>query len=165
MKYQVADELGNFSDNIPYASVPFVGGKYKIPNIPAGLARVKYIVEDACGNTTEKIITIKVLDNLPPQAICDAHTSITLNENGWGYLNKMTFDDGSYDNCTSVTFRVRRMSSTCDPTDTQWKDGLTFCCADVVSSPIMVELEVTDKNGFKNTCMAQVFVNDKEVPK
>lgn len=166
VKYQVADELGNFPpDNIPYASVPFVGGKYKIPNIPAGLARVKYIVEDACGNTTEKIITIKVLDNLPPQAICDAHTSITLNENGWGYLNKMTFDDGSYDNCTSVTFRVRRMSSTCDPTDTQWKDGLTFCCADVVSSPVMVELEVTDKNGFKNTCMAQVFVNDKEVPK
>ena len=57
------------------------------------------------------------------------------------------------------------MSSTCDPTDTQWKDGLTFCCADVASSPVMVELEVTDKNGFKNTCMAQVFVNDKEVPK
>ena len=166
VKYQVADDSGNFPpSNIPYLSVPFVGGKYKIPDIPAGLARVKYIVEDACGNTTEKIVTITVTDNLPPQAICDAHTSITLNENGLGYLGKMTFDDGSYDNCTAVTFRVRRTISTCDPADTQWGDGINFCCADVAAGPVMVELEVTDENGFKNSCMAQVFVNDKELPK
>ncbi len=166
VKYQVADANGNFPDpTIPYLSVPFVGGKYKIPNIPTGLARAKYIVEDACGNTTEKIITIKIVDNLPPQAICDAHTSITLNENGLGYLSKLTFDDGSYDNCTPVKFRVRRTSSTCNPADLQWGEGINFCCADVGPNPVMVELEVTDGNGLKNTCMAQVIVSDKEAPK
>ncbi|MGE5355853.1 MAG: T9SS type A sorting domain-containing protein [Deltaproteobacteria bacterium] len=164
VKYQVADELGNFPPpHIPFTSVPFVGGKYKIPFIPAGLARVLYIAEDACGNESEFLFTIKVVDNLRPQAVCDKHTSITLNENGIAYLGKMTFDDGSYDNCTPVTFRVRRMSSTCNPADTNWGDGLNFCCADV-GAPVMVELEVTDKNGFKNTCMAEVLVSDKEVP-
>ncbi|HHH53007.1 MAG TPA: hypothetical protein ENK91_05060, partial [Bacteroidetes bacterium] len=114
--YQLADEDGNFPDPvIPYTTVHPHGGSYVLQSIPTGLARVKYTVKDDCGNTTEKIFLVRVNDSLPPQAICDQHTTITLTDEGIGYLNKITFDDGSYDNCTDVTFRVRRMSSTCDP--------------------------------------------------
>ncbi|HEB62813.1 MAG TPA: T9SS type A sorting domain-containing protein, partial [Bacteroidetes bacterium] len=151
---------------IPYNTVYPSGGKYIIHNLPKGLARVKYTVTDDCGNTTEKIIFVRVIDNLVPQAVCDEHTTISLNEDGRGYLGKITFDDGSYDNCSDVTFRVRRMTSSCDPSDTQWGDGIHFCCDDVsLTEPVMVQLEVTDAEGLKNSCMAQVFVQDKEKPK
>ena len=164
--YQLADAQGNFPDPpIPYNTIHPVGGKYIIPDIPSGKARVKYTVTDDCGNSTEKIIYVVVQDNLPPQAICDQHTTITLTDEGKGYLNKITFDDGSYDNCSEVTLRVRRMSSTCDPSDTQWGEGVHFCCDDVSqTTPVMVVLEVTDAKGFKNSCMAQVYVQDKEKP-
>jgi hypothetical protein len=165
VKYQLADADGNFPPaHIPYLSVPFVGGKYVIPDIPKGLARAKYIVSDACGNTTERIIIIEVIDKLVPQAVCDENTSISIKENGFGYIEKLTFDDGSYDNCSDITFRARRLSSTCDPTDTNWKDILTFCCDDVGKSPILVELEVTDAGGLKSICTAKVWVNDIKPP-
>ncbi len=164
--YQLADENGNFPDpNIPYNNIHPTGGKYIIPDIPTGLARVKYIVTDDCGNTTEKLIFIRVIDNLEPQAICDKHTTISLNDEGKGYLGKITFDDGSYDNCSDITMRVRRMTSSCDPSDTQWGEGVHFCCDDVsLTEPVMVQLEVTDAMGLKNSCMAQVFVQDKQNP-
>ncbi|MEZ4909121.1 MAG: hypothetical protein R2771_16100 [Saprospiraceae bacterium] len=57
VKYQLADANGDFpEDTYPYSSVPLVNGKYILQDVPSGLARVKYIVEDACGNTIEKII-------------------------------------------------------------------------------------------------------------
>ncbi|MEZ4909122.1 MAG: hypothetical protein R2771_16105 [Saprospiraceae bacterium] len=67
--------------------------------------------------------------------MCDQHTNITLNEDGFAHLGKITFDDGSYDNCTSVSFKVRRMSSTCNPSDTLWQEGIDFCCYDVANGP------------------------------
>lgn len=165
VKYQLADANGVFPGSaIPYNSVPLIGGKYIISSVPRGLARVKYIAEDACGNTTEKIIYIKVKDNLPPQAVCDEHTNVTLNEIGITHLGKITFDDGSYDNCTSVSFKVRRMTSPCNQDDLNWVDGIDFCCADVAASPILVELRVTDENGFSSSCMAKVYVNDQKAP-
>jgi len=166
ISYQLADENGNFpAPTIPFNTIQPSGGKYIIHDMPTGLARVKYIVTDDCGNATEKLIYVKVIDNLEPQAICDKHTTISLNDEGKGYLGKITFDDGSYDNCTDITMRVRRMTSSCDPSDTHWGEGVHFCCDDVsLTEPVMVQLEVTDENGFKNSCMAQVFVQDKQSP-
>lgn len=164
--YQLADETGNYPPfPYPYTTLNPSGGAYKIPDVPGGKARVKYTVVDACGNQTEKIIFIQVVDNLPPQAVCDAHTTITLTDEGLGYLGKLTFDDGSYDNCTDISLRVRRLTSTCDPTDTQWGEGVHFCCQDLLETSIKVILEVTDGNGFTNTCKSEVYVQDKEIPK
>ncbi len=87
--YQLADENDVFPGSaIPYNTVYPSGGKYIIHNLPKGLARVKYTVTDDCGNTTEKIIFVRVIDNLVPQAVCDEHTTISLNEDGRGYFGK-----------------------------------------------------------------------------
>ncbi len=165
--YQIGtDDCGITDPFFPFKTLEKTGNDFIIHDVPKGKARAKYKVTDACGNFTEYIVCIEVIDDLEPQAICDEHTTISLNEEGKAFLGKLTFDDGSYDNCGDITMRVRRMTSSCDPTDTQWGEGVHFCCDDVSpTNPVMVQLEVTDEEGYKNSCMAQVFVQDKERPK
>ncbi len=164
--YQIGtDDCGITDPFFPFTTLEKTGNDYIIHNVPKGKARAKYKITDACGNFTEYIVCIEVIDDLEPQAICDEHTTISLNDEGKAYLGKITFDDGSYDNCSDITMRVRRMTSSCDPTDTQWGEGVHFCCDDVsLTDPVMVVLEVTDDQGYKNSCMAQVFVQDKQRP-
>jgi len=164
--YHLPDENGDFPDlTFPYTTLHKIGNSYTLPNITGGKARIKYTAVDECGNIGEKIFYIKVHDNLPPQAVCDKHTTITLSDEGIGYLEKYTFDDGSYDNCTDVTLKVRRMDNTCDNSDIHWGEGVHFCCLDSGKDSIAVSLLVTDENGLTNTCMSLVRVMDNERPK
>ncbi len=163
--YQLADDDGNYPDpTFPYTTLHKVGGKYILPNIPYGFARIKYTATDPCGNTRERIIYVKVKDNLPPQAVCDKHTTVTLSDLGTAYLSKYSFDDGSFDNCSEVTLDVRRMTGVCDPSDLNYGEGVHFCCIDSGQDSVGVELRVTDSKGFTNSCMAWVIVSDNQKP-
>ncbi len=166
VEYQLVDESGNLPDknDVYELLLPNAKGVYILDNVNKGIARVKYTATDACGNTREKIIYIKVIDNLLPQAICDQHTSITLDEFGKSYLSKESLDDDSYDNCSDVTLLVRRDSS-CDARDFYWGEGVHFCCDDTQYDSVMVELQVKDVDGNTSKCMAWVEVNDWEKPK
>ena len=166
--YKLADENGN----PPPPSAPYVtdskvrensNGTYSLLDMPLGQTWVKYTVTDACHNATDAFFEVKVVDSLPPVAICDHHTVVSLNEDGFGYALAETFDDGSWDNCSDVTFKVRRGVNACGVPANTWLDGLTFCCDDI-GKEIMVELQVTDAGNFSNTCMALVEVQDKRFP-
>jgi len=136
---------------------------FTIIGLPLGRTWVKYIVTDACGNEGFCFTEVDVVDTTPPVAVCDEFTVVTLSNNGWAHVFAETFDDGSHDNCTAVTFDVRRMTPGCNASTTVWGPFVQICCEDV-GREVMVELRVTDAFGNRNTCMVTVNAQDKVAP-
>lgn len=164
--YVLADAYGNFPFEPFYTSVGVVkmGKKFTINNLPVGKVRIRYKLEDVCGNFTYKFGDIMVADKTAPNVICDEHTIVTLNNNGVGSVDAITLDDGSFDRCTSIEFDAKRMTPACGYANNTWEKRVYFCCSDV-GKEIMVSLRVSDKYGNYNTCMVTVRVQDKITPK
>ena len=166
------------------------GNNYVINQLPLGTHTVTWHVTDECGNHSSCSFEITVVDDVVPVANCDEHTIVSLTNDGpYGItlVPAHVFDDGSYDNCGPVTFRVRRMDSCIDfdwttegaciddipggipPVNsrdrgTVHRPCVPFACCDVGAGPIMVELEVTDLAGNRNYCMVEATVQDKISP-
>ncbi|MDF1694868.1 MAG: HYR domain-containing protein [Saprospiraceae bacterium] len=119
---------------------------------------ITYRATDAAGNSSECEMSVTVIDDIAPIAICDQNTIVGLNSNGEGYLYAMNLDDGSYDACQLTEMMVRRVGDT-----GPFTDKVLFTCADL-GAPIMVELKVYDAGGLSNSCMATVVVQDKHAP-
>lgn len=176
VKFKKADHLGQD----PGPGVPFVSqdgatkvtGTYPnfvIEGLPLGRTWIQYIGKDACGNVADCATEVDVFDTTPPVAVCDEHTVVTLSNNGWAHVFAYTFDDGSHDNCSDVTFSVRRLTAGCNSNGSTneatnpFTEFIQVCCDDV-GKDIMVELRVTDAYGNKNSCMVLVNVADKVPP-
>ncbi len=88
---------------------------YTVIGIEQGIWNGYIIAEDCCGNITQKRIAINSQDNVPPSAVCDKRTvvSITGNQtpgNNYAQVYGKDLDDGSFDNCSPhVFFKVIRM--------------------------------------------------------
>ncbi|MBL7795002.1 MAG: hypothetical protein JNJ90_00720 [Saprospiraceae bacterium] len=145
------------------------------PCIPVGQHIVAYIAEDACGASSYCTFTLTVTDNVPPVAACDEITQVTLGIDGMALINASTFDDGSYDNCSPVSFRARRVVGNDCQTNSQFHPQVKFCCEDV-GDTILVILRVYDvpvpagpvslsfQEAHSNDCEVQVYVDDKLKP-
>ena len=144
-------------------------------NLPEGNTIMRYTVTDDCGNSTTCTFRIRVQDDVPPTAVCDEFTQVSLGVDGMVLVNATTFDDGSYDNCSDVSFKVRRMDGNDCQDNNKFYDQVKFCCEDI-GDTIMVVLRVYDvtvtpgevglsyKEDNANDCMVQVFVDDKLKP-
>jgi len=106
-------------------------------------------------------------DYIAPVAICDAHTVVSLSNDGTARVYATDIDDGSYDNCHIAEYKVRRMvQGWCPPgvaDDCQFRPYVEFCCADV-GQTIWVIMRVVDDHGNYNECMAEVTVQDNSAP-
>lgn len=172
VEYLLADERD--VDDVDQAFNPTIDngdGTFTAPNIPTDTFWVKYIATDGCGNATECRFEAFIKDNTVPYAICDQFTAVALSEDGWARANAISFDDGSYDACSDeVSFKVRRLNTPCssepdyEGNDTQFGDFVQFCCGDLGSEYVQVELQVTDASGNTNTCVVNVEVQDKFGP-
>ncbi len=140
-----------------------------LAGLSAGANQVTYIVTDDCGNVSTCTINLIVEDQIPPVAICDEETSIGLGEDGTAVICWNTFDDGSYDNCGIVAYKVKRVD---DPPTTPFTDCVIFDCDDV-GTDVQVRLRVydiagnfteTDPNGRFNECTVNVNVQDNILP-
>jgi len=127
--------------------------------------RVIYGYIDHCGNEASCEYNVTVVDRTAPTPVCDEITQVTVDRECEAEIFAETFDDGSHDNCDKgpLTFAVRRMDE-----GGEFKPHVVFNEEDVWKSaegtPCLVELQVTDCHGNSNTCMVQVFVDDKEAP-
>lgn len=164
--YLLADSNGAAPVNGIYINdnVKIRNGKVFIDNLPVGRTWIRYTITDACGNFEYCFTEVDVVDNIPPVAVCDEFTVVTLTTGGVAQIFALTFDDGSHDNCTDVTFDARRMTAGCGASTVNWTTAVNFCCDDV-GKDVMVSLRVTDKNGNSNTCMVIVRTQDKIDPK
>lgn len=164
--YLLADNNGNPPVNGLYTTenvFELPNGSYVIRDLPLGRTWVRYTITDACGNSTECFTEIDVVDDVPPIPVCDEFTVVTLTTDGSAYIFAESFDDGSHDNCTDVSFDVRRMTPGCGGSTTVYSEYAQFCCADV-GNEVMVELRVKDEFDNYNTCMVVVTVQDKLDP-
>jgi len=138
-------------------------GSYTMTGLPLGRTWVRYTITDACGNSEFCFTEIDVIDDVPPVPVCDEFTVATLTNNGFAHIFAETFDDGSHDNCSDVSYEVRRMTPGCGVSTSAWTEYAEFCCDDI-GKEIMVSLRVTDESGNSNTCMVIVNVQDKLDP-
>lgn len=148
-------------DGIQYA-IPTNGG---ILEVPFGNHTFYYVAYDGCGNSSYcSIKDIEVADIFPPVAACEEFYKVGLTDS-ITYVNAFTFDDGSYDDCSKVTFKARRMESSGCPFEdaSDFDDKVPFYCCDC-GTPVMVQLRVYDAWGNYNDCMVTVTVEDKIKP-
>ncbi len=143
-----------------------VGGVIPAPGLPLGNHTITITAVDGCGNFTSKDVTLVVVDNISPIAICDEITDVNLSSDGIAEVFASTFDDGSYDNCCVDKFEVRRMTDPCDDghNDLVFGPSVRFCCNDVANNPVTVVFRVYDCFQNTNDCMVQVYVQDKISP-
>ncbi|MEZ4906120.1 MAG: T9SS type A sorting domain-containing protein [Saprospiraceae bacterium] len=154
-----SDGTGIFEnfDNITYNSTT---NRYTIYDLPEGETCVRYRLTDECGNVSEGTLTVLVVDNIPPIAVCDEHTVATVGTDCTARIYAETFDDGSFDNCTDVTFTVAKMNGSTVGT---FGPYVTYSSSDVGNTRTVV-MQVTDENGLSNTCMVSVYIDDKIGP-
>jgi len=157
-----------------------VGYRVPAPYLSVGFHNITFQVTDGCGNTTSVDKRIRVIDGIPPVNICREVTQIALSSetDGLTAVAANVFDEGSYDNCGPVYFKVRRMDDNCagQATDrTRFNDEIHFCCSDV-GDTVMVVLRAYDREpnsgsvtlnnlaAFSNDCMVEVLIEDKARP-
>lgn len=146
--------------------IDFGNQVFQIINLPLGSHTLTFTAFDGCGNETTCEQTLIVVDDIPPVAVCDQNTKVSLGSDGTARVFWSTFEDGSYDNCGIDRIEVRRMDREfdCEPNTFFFKEFVEFCCADIERSPVQVLFRVTDVNGNENTCMVNVNVEDKLPP-
>lgn len=148
----------------PVGPISGNGGKVPAPGLPIGPNKIIYKVTDACGNSTADTLVVNVIDNVKPTAVCDKHTVVALDNEGYGFAYAETFDDGSADNCCIKNFKVAKMTDACgNPDNLVFDDYVDFCCEEV-GQTVMVILRVNDCHGNFNECMVEVEVQDKAGP-
>ncbi len=141
------------------------GGTIPAPGLTLGDHIITYTVQDICGNFSEFSVTVTVIDDVTPVAICDFITTVNLTNDGTATVFAETFDDGSYDNCCLDNFAVRRPTDNCGLAgNTSFSETVTFCCADIAASPVTVFFQVEDCFGNTNECTVQVNVDDQLAP-
>ncbi|MFN9109142.1 MAG: HYR domain-containing protein, partial [Bacteroidota bacterium] len=115
------------------------------PCLPVGTHKVTYTAYDDCGNYASCQFDLTVEDQTPPVAVCDEWTQVALINNGTALVDATTYDDGSYDNCGPVYFKVRRMDNSNCQSNENFVDQARFCCEDI-NDTITVILRVYDVN-------------------
>ncbi len=163
--YQILDDAGNpQTAELIYDNIEILpDGSFFMHDAPVGKIKFTYIATDDCGNSTTTTNIITIFDNDPPVAVCDEHTQVVIGTDGTAKTEAFVFDDGSHDNCSDITFKVRRMNPVCVSSDQFFRDSITFCCEDINTTQLVV-LQVTDESGLSNTCMVEVNVIDKLPP-
>jgi hypothetical protein len=109
---------------------------------------VTLTVEDQNNNTATCNVTVTVLDNTAPQAICQ-NIDVYLDANGDATILPAVVDNGSNDNCGVDSLAVTPN---------------VFDCDDIANNPTAVSLRVFDAVGNFASCTAQVTVRDTIKP-
>ncbi len=166
--YKIASQNGTptYEGTSSANVVKLPNGLYSITDLPLGLSWVVFQVTDECGNFTDCATEVFVEDKIPPIAVCDQKTVVTLTIDGSAKVEAATFDDRSHDNCGVLRFEARRMDNgvPCNtPRGDQWGPYVYFCCDDI-GKTLMVNFRVWDLHGNSNTCMVEIEVQDKLPP-
>lgn len=88
---------------------------YVVIGIEPGVWNGYIVAEDCCGNITKHRVAVNVVDNVPPIAVCDQKTVVSINGNqspgeNFGKVFAKDLNQGSFDNCAPhIFFKVIRM--------------------------------------------------------
>jgi hypothetical protein len=116
-------QLFDFSGTIPllpsFEPVTFFNvedGVINVPAFPIGedvFLAIRLV--DDCGNTNDfRFFVLAIDDVVPPVAICESFRAVSMGVGCEVIVPAEVFDDGSYDNCGTVSFSVARMDEVGD---------------------------------------------------
>lgn len=168
---QIWDNCSSYANMTFTVSTVINGFVYSVPSnggiltVPLGTHVFTYKATDDCGNSNTCSFTFTVMDKVPPVVACETFHTVAL-ASDTTLVEAITFDDGSYDACSSISFQVRRHDNPKCPGNDATVLGPTvpFYCCDINNGPVMVTLRVTDAFGNWNECMTLVDVVDKVPP-
>ncbi|MFN7327695.1 MAG: dockerin type I domain-containing protein, partial [Chitinophagales bacterium] len=143
-----------------------LAGQNTVPQLPYGTHKIKWFVEDGCGNETVVDQEFIVKDCKKPTVVCLNGLSVNLMNVSGGMVSLFASDFLQYteDNCTpsnQLTIAIRRsgtgtgfpVTSTGAP-----QTEVQFTCADLGTQ--LVELWSIDKAGNADYCETYVLVQD-----
>lgn len=131
-------------DNCGIASLEIDQTSFDCSNL--GENTVILTATDTSGLTATCETIITVVDQISPTAICQDVT-LVLNDQGIAEIDVDQINNGSFDNCGTVSLDLSKFTFTCEDVGTQ-----------------TVTLFVTDNSGNQATCEATVIVLDEELP-
>lgn len=119
--------------------------------LEAGTYNVIFQVTDECGHATTCSTQFEVFDTNFPTAVCKNGVVVEISPTGITQLSATELDDGSFDNCSNLTFSFLPdvLSS-----------SRTFTCDDLCLPPHEVTLWVTDPSGNQDFCETVVVVQN-----
>ena len=121
------------------------------PNDPLSVGSYygEYQAIDACGNKSLSICKIyfDVVGGSTPTAICDDQINVAFN-NGWTNIRAIDIDEGSYDNCGSVSLSIKKDGGS-------WEDAISYNCDDV-RNDVKVYLRAQNFAGASTTCLVNI---------
>jgi len=125
---------------------------------PLGTHKIKWTVEDNCGNKTlcEHTFTIVDAKNPTPYCLSSISTAV-MNSNGMVELWASDFDFGSFDNCTDSEDLLFSFSSDVDSTN------IVLTCNDIpngMDATIELQIWVTDEAGNQDYCEVTIELQD-----
>ena len=126
-------------------------------NVPVGQHELTYTATDACGNTSQCVINVNIVDDTPPTPVCEDGISVSLLPNGIARVFASTFDEGSFDNCGIDRFEVSRNGN-------PFGNFIELYCSDIGTQPVIVNFRAYDINGLFNECSVSVIVKDNFKP-
>lgn len=124
--------------------------------------------QDACGNETTETITEVFPDIVAPVAICESNQAISMGLSCNVSIPALSFDDGSFDNCGSLTYLVSKLNEDGSiPADSLFTPIITFSSDDLqqtCDAKVGIALKVIDGTGNENICISEVELQDKLAP-
>ena len=154
---QNATATDNCSDYTISHTWEFGEGQTTYEDIPQGTHTLTYEARDACGNESTCHIEVTVTDGEVPTPVCKEHTFVSLGDTGPTTLGAHTFNENSTDNCQISHYAIAK-------SDGAFMPSVTFDCADVPASPMLLTLRVFDTAGSYNECEVTVTVDDYLAP-
>ena len=145
-------------------------GTYVVPELPYGTHKIKWIVEDGCGNETVCEYTFVVKDCKPPTVVCINGLSVNIMPTAMIQLWASDFLKYAEDNCTSadkLRIAIRRAgqpdgqgNTTGFPknADGTPQTSVTFTCTELGQQA--VELWAVDLAGNADFCQTYLIVQD-----
>ena len=144
--------LDAFNDNVLDDAFDTSGSGQFNGVAPLGSHRLRYTVEDGCGNSSTHEITFKIVDCKAPVAYCNGGVIIDLMDTNPPMVQiwASDLDAGSFDTCGG---EVTASFST-NPLDT----GMVFTCNQL--GPNDVPVYFIDEEGNYDYCITQVIIQD-----
>ena len=141
-------------------------GQNAVPQLPYGNHKIKWFIEDGCGNEAIVDQAFVVKDCKKPTVVCLNGLSVNLMNISGGMVQLWASDFLQYteDNCTpsaQLKIGIRRSGTgTGFPTnpDGTPQTGVSFTCADLGTQ--LVELWSIDKAGNADFCETYVLIQD-----
>ncbi len=135
-----------YTDNCSQVTATLVNTLLTGNNITGWELTYTYDVSDAAGNNTTANVIYSGKDNIAPEVITN-DISVSLDETGHAIITAEQINNGSYDNCSELSYQL-------DKTD--------FTCSDL--GLVLVTLTVTDASGNSAAGYAVVSVEDLIAP-